>query len=228
MGADPLINLHTHTRYSDGDFDPEQIILTAETNHLTHIGISDHFHTTRCNSLYPEEMENYINVLRELQDKFPAVQVLAGVEIDTNQKRCRLDSLPIDQLNQLDYVLFEYVETDEGISLDDLGPLLSSLQVPCGLAHNDIEKNFAGWPVDSVVKQLAAAGVFVEINTAWPYRRDGLWYWEKAEAYFRQFHGKVPVSVGTDVHHNLTEVYNLDKAYRFLRRNNLLQDLVVG
>jgi hypothetical protein len=54
-----------------------------------------------------------------------------------------------------------------------------------------------------------------------------LMFWEKAERYYREFHGRVPVSVGTDVHHSLAEVYNLEKAYRFLRRNDLMEDLVV-
>jgi histidinol phosphatase-like PHP family hydrolase len=228
MGADSLINLHTHTKFSDGDFTPEQIVLTAEANHLTHIGISDHLMTTKCNSLYASELENYINTLRELQDHYPRVEILAGVEIDTNQKRCDLNALPIDLLNTLDYILFEYVEMDEGTSLYDLEPLLCQLEVPCGLAHNDIEKNFGPWPPDSVADHIAEFGVFVEINTAWPYKRDGQMYWEKAERYFREFHGKVLVSVGTDAHHSLPEVYNLDKAYRFLRRTNLLDDLVVG
>jgi histidinol phosphatase-like PHP family hydrolase len=227
MGADSLINLHTHTTFSDGDFTPEQIILTAEANHLTHIGISDHLMTKKCNSLFASELENYIGIIRELQEEYPKIQVLAGVEIDTNPKRCDLAALPVDLLNQLDYVLFEYVEMEEGTPLDDLEPLLSRIEVPCGLAHNDIEKNFGPWPPDSVAEHISAFGVFVEVNTAWPYKRDGQMYWEKAERYYREFHGKVLVSVGTDVHHSLSEVFNLDKAYRFLRRLDLLGDLVV-
>jgi histidinol phosphatase-like PHP family hydrolase len=227
MGADSLINLHTHTNFSDGDFTPEQIVLTAEANHLTHIGISDHLMTTKCNSLSERQLEGYIDIVRELQDDYPRVEVLVGVEVDTNPKHCDLSKLPIDLLNQLDYVLFEYVEMDEGTSLYDLEPLLSKLDVPCGLAHNDIEKNFGPWPPDSVAEHISSFGVFVEINTAWPYKRDGQMYWEKAERYFQEFHGKVLVSVGTDVHHSLSEVYNLEKAYRFLRRTGLLDDLVV-
>jgi histidinol phosphatase-like PHP family hydrolase len=227
MGANSLINLHTHTTFSDGDFTPEQIVLAAETNHLTHIGISDHLMTTKCNSLYAGELENYIDVLRGLQDEFPGIEVLAGVEVDTNPRHCDLAALPLDLLNELDYVLFEYVEMDEGTSLDDLEPLLSQIEVPCGLAHNDIEMNFGPWPPDSVARHIASFGVFVEINTAWPYKRDGVWYWEKAERYYQEFKGKVLVSVGTDVHHSLAEVYNLDRAYHFLKRNGLLDDLVV-
>jgi len=227
MGANSLINLHTHTTFSDGDFTPEQIVLAAETNHLTHIGISDHLMTKKCNSLYARELENYIAVLHGLQEEFPGIEVLAGVEVDTNPRHCDLGSLPLDTLNKLDYILFEYVEMDEGTSLDDLEPLLSQIEVPCGLAHNDIEMNFGPWPPDSVAKYIASFGVFVEINTAWPYKRDGVWYWEKAERYYQEFKGKVLVSVGTDVHHSLAEVYNLDRAYHFLRRNGLLDDLVV-
>lgn len=227
MGADSLINLHTHTTFSDGDFTPEQIVLTAEANHLTHIGISDHLMTKKCNSLYDRELENYIGIIRELQNNYPRVEVLAGVEIDTNPKHCDLQALPIDLLNQLDYILFEYVEMEEGTCLDDLEPLLSQIEVPCGLAHNDIEKNFGPWPPDSVADYIASFGVFVEVNTAWPYKRDGQMYWEIAERYYREFKGKVLVSVGTDVHHSLAEVYNLDRAYHFLRRTGLLYDLVV-
>ncbi|MBI0584786.1 MAG: PHP domain-containing protein [Methanomassiliicoccus sp.] len=227
MGADSLINLHTHTKFSDGDYTPEQIALTAESNNLTHIGISDHLMTRKCNSLFAAELQPYIDRLRAMQVDYPRVQILAGVEVDTNPKRCDLSKLPIDVMNQLDYVLFEYVETEEGTSLDDLEPILSSLDVPCGLAHNDIEKNFGPWPPDSVADHIASYGVFVEINTAWPYKRDGRYFWECAERYYREFHNKVLVSVGTDVHHSLPEVYNLSKAYVFLSRTNLLGDLVI-
>jgi histidinol phosphatase-like PHP family hydrolase len=227
MGADSLINLHTHTKFSDGDFTPEQIISTAEKNHLTHIAITDHFQTSKTHSLLAGDLENYIGVIKELGRRYPQLTVLTGVEIDTDPRRCDLASLPIDLLNQLDLVLFEYVQTEDGTSLDELEPILSGLDVPCGLAHNDIEQNFGSWPPASVADYIASFDVFVEINTAWPYKRDGLMFWERAEKYYEAFRGKVPVSVGTDVHHNLAEVYNLDKAYRFLKRTGLLENDVV-
>ena len=46
-------------------------MLTAEANHLTHIGISDHLMTTKCNSLYASELENTSTPLHELQDHYP-------------------------------------------------------------------------------------------------------------------------------------------------------------
>ena len=227
MGANTLINLHTHTKFSDGEFTPKQIVAAAERNHLTHIAITDHFQTSKTNCLFAADLENYIGIIRELGKMYPRTVVLAGVEIDTNPKRCDLESLPIDLLNKLDLVLFEYVQAEDGTSLEDLEPLISSLNVPCGLAHNDIERNFGPWPPESVADYIASFDVFIEINTAWPYKRDGVPFYEKAERYFEAFKGKVMVSVGTDVHHSLNEVHNLDKPYRFLRKTGLLDDLVV-
>jgi histidinol phosphatase-like PHP family hydrolase len=227
MGADPLINLHTHTTFSDGDFTAEQIVSTAENHGLSHIAITDHFATTKVRSLPMERLEEYIGVITDLKEKHRKLNVLVGVEIDANPYRCDLDSLPIDQLNQLDLVLFEYVQSPDGTSLEDLGMLLESLKVPCGLAHNDLERNFKGWSPVDIADYIASFGVFVEINSAWPYARDGAMFWEKAEKHYQAFKGKVKVSVGTDVHHNLSEVYNLDKPYQFLRKNNLLSDLVL-
>jgi histidinol phosphatase-like PHP family hydrolase len=227
MGADSLINLHTHTKFSDGDYTPEQIVATAEKKHLTHIAITDHFQTSKTHSMFAGDLENYIGIINELGRMYPNITVLAGVEIDTNPERCDLESLPIDLLNKLDLVLFEYVQTDDGSSLEDLDHILSGLDVPCGLAHNDIERNFGTASPEAVADYLASFGVFVEVNTAWPYKRDGLMFWEKAEKYYEAFRGKVLVSVGTDVHHNLAEVYNLEKPYRFLRRTGLLDDNLV-
>jgi len=224
MGADSLINLHTHTTFSDGDYTAEQIVATAEKNHLTHIAITDHFHTTKAHSLFPGELENYIGVISEIAKKYPNINVLAGVEIDTNPEHCDLEALPIDLLNKLDLVLFEYVQMEDGTSLDDLEPILTALEVPCGLAHNDIEANFGPWPPESVAEYISSFGVFVEVNSAWPYKRDGVPFYEKSEKYFLEFKNKVLVSVGTDVHHNLAEVHNLEKPYRFLRRAGLLDN----
>ncbi|NLT38109.1 MAG: PHP domain-containing protein [Methanomassiliicoccus sp.] len=227
MGTDPLMNLHTHTRFSDGDFTAEQIIITAAEHHLSHIGITDHLMTDKCRSMFAGDLGNYIDVLRELGRRHRHIDVLAGVEIDTRPDHCDLESLPIDDLNRLDYVLFEFVQTKEGTSLENLEPLLKDINVPCGLAHNDLEKNFAPWGPEAVADYLSTFDIFVEVNTAWPYKRDGLMFWERAERYYQAFTGKVLVSVGTDVHHSLAEVYNLDKAYHFLRRVGLMDDLVV-
>ena len=220
------LNLHTHTLFSDGDFTAEQIIRTAEEHGLTHIAITDHYATSKVHSLPPNGLEDYIASIEELKAQHPKIRVLSGVEIDTNPYRCDLDSLPIDLLNRLDIVLFEYVQTPDGTALEDLGMLLESLKPKCGLAHNDLERNFKGWLPDDVAAYIASFQVFVEINSAWPYARDGAMFWEKAEDVYRAFRGKVPISVGTDVHHHLSEVYNLERPYQFVKRLGLEKDLL--
>lgn len=224
MGADSLINLHTHTRFSDGDYTPEQIAAVAERNHLTHVAITDHFETAKVRSLLKGDFETYLGMIREAQRNHRGVEVLAGVEIDTNPKRCDLDALPVDLLNRLDLVLFEYVGEREGSTLEQLEPLISQLKVPCGLAHCDIERVFGHLRPERAARYLASFDVFVEVNTAWPYKRDGVPFYERAERYYEEFRGVVPVSVGTDVHHSLGEVHNLEVPYRFVRRAGLERD----
>ena len=126
------MNLHTHTRFSDGDFTAEQIIITAAEHNLTHIGITDHLMTDKCRSMSAGDLGNYIDVLRELRRRHRHIDVLAGVEIDTRPDHCDLENLPIDDLNRLDYVLFEFVQTREGTSLENLEPLLDDISVPSG------------------------------------------------------------------------------------------------
>ena len=56
-----------------------------------------------------EHFERYLNNLNALKEMYKGkIEVLAGVEMDANPLRCALESLPIDLVNKLDVVLFEY------------------------------------------------------------------------------------------------------------------------
>jgi histidinol phosphatase-like PHP family hydrolase len=224
MGTDTVINLHTHTLFSDGDFTPEQIVASAVHGHLTHIAITDHFETSKVRSLLKADFDHYLSRIHHLKDEHDDIAVLAGVELDTDRSRCDLEALPIDMLNQLDLVLLECVGDRNGSTLEELEPLLSRLEPPCILVHNDIERNYARLRPEVLAEHFASHQVGVEINTAWPYKRDGLPYYVRAESYYRAFKNKVRVSVGTDVHHSLAEVYNLAAPYRFLQRTGLVED----
>ncbi len=227
MGTGPLINVHNHTRYSDGDFTPGEIVDAAVGAHLDYIAITDHFETSKVHSLSSSDLESYIAEIHRLDHENGGIKVLAGVEIDTCPERCDLSSLPIDRMNELDLVLFEYVGESFGSSLEDLRDLISKLKVPCGLAHNDIDKNYSrSYGPGELADILASFPLFVEVNTAWPYRRDGVPFYELAERFYRAFKDKVRVSVGTDMHHDLNEIGNLDAPYAFLGRNGLLGDLM--
>jgi DNA polymerase (family 10) len=224
-----VINLHTHTTFSDGSFPPERIVERAAKDGLTHIAVTDHFETSKVASLSTGDFEKYLSTIRGLRKKYEGtIEVLAGVEIDANPDRCDLDSLPFDLLNELDLVLFEHVndKTNGGNGIEDLDRILSNVSVPRGLAHSDIKTCFADVKPAEVADSLSSRGLFVELNTALPYRRNGLTFYERAEDVIRDFGEKVKLSIGTDIHRRLAEVSNVQSAYYFVRRLDLIDDLL--
>jgi len=224
-----VINLHSHTTFSDGSFTPDRIVKKAAEDGLTHIAITDHFETSKVPSLKKCDLSNYISTIRDLGRKYEGtVMVLAGVEIDANPDRCRLKELPFDLLNDLDLVLFEYVNdrSNGGADLKDLDQILSNISVPKGLAHNDIETCFSEMRHLELRDILCSMKVFVELNTACLYRRDGLAFYELAEETILKFDGMVGLSIGTDIHRQLSEVSNVRSAHSFVERLGLTDSLI--
>jgi histidinol phosphatase-like PHP family hydrolase len=224
-----VINLHTHTTFSDGSFPPERIVERAAKDGLTHIAVTDHFETSKVTSLSTGDFEKYLSTIRGLRKKYEGtIEVLAGVELDANPDRCDLEDLPFDLLNRLDLVLFEHVndKTNGGNSIEGLDRILSNVSVPRGLAHSDIKTCFADMKAAEIADLLLSRNLFVELNTALPYRREGLTFYEHAEDLIREFRGKVKLSIGTDVHRRLPEVSNVQNAHYFVRRLDLIDDLL--
>jgi len=231
MGAGSLINLHNHSDYSDGIHPIQDIVRRAAQGGLTHLAITDHFETAKVRRCLREgQLPEYIRSIKALDARAEGgMRVLAGVEIDTNPERCDLEHLPVEKLNRLDLVLFEYVNDEEmgGCTLDELTPLLNQLKVPCGLVHTDIARVFSSFMPREVADLFVSYPLFVEVNTAHLYQVGGIPYYERAERFYREFKGRVKVSVGTDMHRNLDEVANIGKGYEFLRRLDLLDDLLL-
>jgi histidinol phosphatase-like PHP family hydrolase len=232
MGTGPLINLHTHTTYSDGDFLPDDIVRRAYQGGLTHIAITDHFETSKVPSpLKAENFERYMSNLDALKEMYKGrIEVLAGVEIDTNPMRCKLESLPIDLINRLDVVLFEYASDsiNGGCQLEGLEDFRRQLTRPiCGLCHWDMDRIFPYRDPNELANTLNVMGMFVEISTSPFYTRDGLPYFIHAERFFRSFKGKVKVSIGTDTHRRIDEVVNLKVGQEFVKRIGLERDVVI-
>ena len=149
-----MIDLHTHSVFSDGSFAPEEIIEAAIAGGLTHVGISDHFRTSKlgltAEYVMLERLDEYIDHVRALAAKHaPQITVLVGLEVDFSKRT------PMEQfwqrgfqktpLNDLDYVLFEYVNDArwDGLPLTALLAYRRWLQVPVGLAHNFLARNFS-------------------------------------------------------------------------------------
>ena len=232
MGTGPMINLHTHTVYSDGSYLPDDIVRRAYQGGLSHIAITDHFETIKVPSpLRTDQFERYMSNLAALKEMYKGkIEVLAGVEIDTNPDRCDLESLPVDLMNRLDVVLFEYASdpVNGGRQLEGLEDFRKQLTRPiCGLCHWDMDRIFPYRDPKELANTLNVMDMFVEISTSPFYTRDGLPYFLLAERFFRSFKGKVRVSIGTDTHRRIDEVVNLQIGQEFITRLGLEKDVVI-
>jgi histidinol phosphatase-like PHP family hydrolase len=226
----PRINLHNHTLYSDGDFTVDEVVSWARREGITHLAITDHFETSKIiDPLRSVDLPSYLRDIQRAKERHVGhLEILAGVEIDTNPERCDLYELPFDLLNQLDLVLFEYVEDPlyGGVPINELRHLVRELHVPFGLCHWDMDRIFPRRDPDWLADKVAELGAFVEVPTSWHYKRDGRFLYEHSERFYRAFRDRVKVSVGTDMHHSLKEVGNVGHGLRFIRSAGLCGELL--
>jgi histidinol phosphatase-like PHP family hydrolase len=150
------------------------------------------------------------------------------VEIDTNPERCDLHALPFEMMNQLDLVLFEYVNDPQngGVDLDELYEVRKHLNIPCGLCHWDIDRIFPDMRPEDLAERLEHMDLFVEISTSDFYRRNGMHLYELGERFFKAFKGRVRLSIGTDSHRRIDEVVNIGKGQAFVRRLGLQEQML--
>jgi histidinol phosphatase-like PHP family hydrolase len=225
-----MINLHNHTTFSDGRFSPREIIETGVEFGLTHIAITDHFMTTKVDSIPFDGLLSYIKDIKELAQEFQnSIKVLCGVEIDSARERTDLSQIPYDDLNELDFVLFEYVQNDiwNGMPLWELLGVREKIKRPCGLAHNDIGKNFSHAKYDELIAVLEANDIFVELCSSLRNSKLNKPYYHFAEGFFSSLsQSQVLISIGTDTHANLKNVGNLQDAYDFIKRFGLEEKLI--
>lgn len=80
-----LTNLHTHTKYCDGRYSAEDMIIAAINNNMQSIGISTHGPTTFVSdwNIQKSKVENYINEILELKEKYKStIEIFLGMELD--------------------------------------------------------------------------------------------------------------------------------------------------
>lgn len=246
------INLHNHTTFSDGKLAPEELVQAAIEAGLTHIGISDHFRSAKLAAsaqyVISEGIDDYIQTIRSLAKAYAArIRVLAGLEIDFSERT------PLDQLwqrgfkntflNELDYVLFEYVSDRErrGLPLSALLSYRRWIQVPVGLAHTPLARVFAGLAPEQLAQTLGQQRIFVELSTAseymvaLPVERNALatrvFYYRHPDTYQQTFFAAcrahdVLLSIGSDTHIRREEVGNIEDARAFLLERELTGQLI--
>lgn len=234
--AQPLINLHNHSTWSDGHYSPEQLVRMGIVSGLTHLGISDHYYTAKlvAEGTYVDidELEAYVADLGHIAEVYAGqIHVLAGIEVDWSPRAAGVLSALWPVIDQLDYVLFEYVESEPwaGYSLEDLLAVLPLIHIPVGLAHNNLSENFApSRTPGELVSVLQEHQIFVELSTS-PLTQ----YYRDTDPYSLRLWGslvesQVRFSIGSDTHGFIDHVANVRDAHRFLEERGALGRLITA
>lgn len=186
------------------------------------VGITDHFATAKLPDRYQVvQLDRYLDALTDLKQKYRNSGCLLQVGLEVDFSRLAeplLARWDFDRFNELDYILFEYVDDREwdGRSLADLEALVrDQLRVPVGLAHNDVMTNYdldstdAQESFTALVKRM---GLFLEFNEGEMHRNKNA----AGKNYFETIPGpllakwrdaNICFSIGTDAH----RLYELDR-----------------
>ena len=168
-----MIDMHIHTTESDGSNTMEDILQYCIQKKIKVLGITDHWKTKRYSEdFYVNDISNYLKrccQLKETAYKYGIV-VFAGLEVDFTEKYgFFIDNDDIKKFNQLDFILFEYVNTENeswgtvnGKSIDSLFEIRDHLTIPVGLAHNDFFDNFKN-NYEAIIKEMSKKDIFLEL-----------------------------------------------------------------
>lgn len=223
------MNLHNHSTFSDGSFTPEFIIGKAIEYGLNYVAITDHYLTSKTRSMSEDVIEDYIDAIDELKRKYRhRIRVLTGVEIDAS-RRTDFGKIRYDLLNSMDFVLFEYVNDDlwKGMHMWELFDVFDHIEVPIGLAHTDISRNFKDIDYDALLRVMEDHGLFVELSPSQRNSKFGRPYYRFAIDFFRLLKDtNVMVSIGTDTHTRPEEVGDIKDAALFVEEFDLWENLI--
>ena len=219
------INLHNHTTFSDGQKTPKELVEEAIDKGLDEIAITDHYEYFLGFANFKSNIKLYFTVLNHLKQKYKKIKILAGVEIDF--RLFDPADLPIEYYKDLDFILFERVNTPT--ELANLIKLRKEIPFKVGLAHPSL-KGFINF--DKLVDDLEKNKIFVELNTACfdfsdRDAKNKPLVFETREHFFKLLKNrKVKVSIGADVHRSWDTVDRIDEAYDFLKKMNLEDNLI--
>ena len=225
------LNLHIHSKYSDGRNSIEQIVKTALKTDLDYICITDHFtdswkadHIPNLNNI--DKIMRYLEELSEFKDFLvrgnKKLTLFSGVEIDlgSSEKFIRGNIVP----NKFDLILFEYLESFEGIAFvkkilnywkkkyhDDF-PLI-------GLAHFD-PSFFIIRGTEVLLEFLKEYDIIIEFNSSYPQ-----FYSPKYDIFFNKLKEKgIKVSIGCDSH-QIASLEDIENPYKMIEFYDLKENL---
>ena len=231
-------NLHTHTTYSDGILSPSDLIIKAQNQGIEVLGISDHAFAGKLpdDAQITNKLEQYVLDLHNIKSSLNGnLKLKIGAEIESDIMSTHPSQLPLTILNEFDYLLFEYIGLPAGRSITDIIKIRSKLNIPVGLAHNDLQFNY-NQKESEIAKILADNDIFVELCQSEGLRNSRYDFVEEADVDFYRLFSKrlveelfkyqVRVVIGTDTHQG-SAVAEIDDVYQFIKENNLkIHDMI--
>jgi DNA polymerase (family 10) len=228
----PRINLHIHSKFSDGRNSIDEIVRKAIKLEMDYIGITDHFSNSWKANVIPtlnslNKIQLYLQQIDECQDylgKEQGLIILKGIEVDLSSTK----SYIIRNLNpfQFDLILFEYLESYEGLqfiqsiinhwknakSPSTISPLLI-------LAHFD-PSLFIYSEFNPLINFLRRNDIIFEFNSSYSH-----FYAKKNELFFQKLKEQnIMVSIGCDSH-NLFNLASIEEPYDMIRYYQLEKNL---
>ncbi len=222
----PKINLHIHSRYSDGNQTIKRIIEKALELELDYIAITDHF--TNSWKAWVSTLKNsdiiltYLNEISICQEYLSAnhkqLTLLKGIEVDLSSSMQFIRKYI--QADKFDLILFEYLQSPESIAfienliyywkLTDLDKFAIF-----GLAHFDPSYFIMG-NLDILMLFLKKHNIYFEFNSSYP-----SFYSPKYERFFEKLREyEIPVAIGCDSH-DLRTLDNIDEPFEMIKYYNL-------
>jgi histidinol phosphatase-like PHP family hydrolase len=217
--SQPVYNLHNHTPFSDGAYTADELCeahLALDRIHVAGIGISDHMFCTPSSReirsprdferTFAAETRGYVAEITAARERWAGrLDVWVGCEVNWPLNKMHLDAIkPL--MRGMDFVLFEYLDW---AGLTQLASQARRWPCPIGIAHTDVQRQFPNTSMDQVVRTLANARIFYEINTKFlPLEQMGAWFKLLPKH-------KVRVSFATDTHDDLGEIDDLSTLVDF-------------
>ena len=227
----PLYNLHNHTPFSDGAYTIDELIeahLSIKGLNMAGIGICDHLFCTPSSREVTTEREfertfgaetrAYVSAVREARQRWAGkVQIFCGAEVNWPKNKNLLNCVR-GMLDHVDYVVIEYIDW---AGLTTLANQARRWPCPVGLAHTVVTQQFSTTSMDQVVRTLANARIFYEINSKFlPLDEGDHWYTVLPQH-------RVYVTVGTDTHDDLSVLRDIPKLTEYAERHGLGEKLLV-
>lgn len=225
-----IYNLHNHTPFSDGAYTVDELVEAhlKQSFPVAGVGVCDHLFATPSSRevtnekeferVFAKEARNYVAMVREARAKWAGkMPILCGCEINWPLNKNFLELIKT-MLDGIDYVLFEFVDW---AGLTTLANQARRWPCPVGLAHCDVRTQFPNTSMDQVVRTLANARIFYEVNAKFlPLTEHNPWFSVVPQH-------RVFITLGTDTHDALDVIKALPIMQNYVVERGLEGKLLV-